>query len=63
MLARQAWAWAVNGFFSVISSVLTTMLSMAFGFSLVLGLGVVVYTLAVLVLRSLPMPALDDAKA
>ena len=27
-----AWSWAVNGFFSVIGSVLTTILSMAFGF-------------------------------
>jgi MFS family permease len=27
-----AWAWAVNGFFSVIGSVLTTILSMTFGF-------------------------------
>jgi hypothetical protein len=27
-----AWAWAVNGFFSVIGSVLTTILSMSFGF-------------------------------
>ena len=27
-----AWAWAVNGFFSVIGSVLTTMLAMTFGF-------------------------------
>ena len=30
-----AWAWAVNGFFSVIGSVLTTILSMTFGFRLV----------------------------
>jgi hypothetical protein len=30
-----AWAWAVNGFFSVIGAVLTTILSMAFGFRLV----------------------------
>src|SRR4029453_9056086 len=27
-----AWGWAVNGFFSVIGSVLTTILSMTFGF-------------------------------
>jgi hypothetical protein len=52
----MAWAWAINGFFSVISSVLTTILSMAWGFSLVLGLAVVLYALAALVLRSLPGP-------
>jgi hypothetical protein len=49
-----AWAWAVNGFFSVVSSVLTTILAMAYGFNLVLGLGVLVYLVAALVLRSLP---------
>jgi hypothetical protein len=41
-----AWAWAVNGFFSVISSVLTTVLSMAWGFTLVLFLGLLVYAVA-----------------
>ena len=30
-----AWSWAVNGFFSVIGSVLTTILSMSYGFSAV----------------------------
>ncbi len=58
-----AWAWAINGFFSVISSVLTTILSMAFGFSLVLGLGVGIYGVAVLVLRSLPLPAVEKSGA
>jgi len=49
-----AWAWAVNGFFSVISSVLTTILAMAWGFSVVLALGLATYAVAVVVLRSLP---------
>jgi hypothetical protein len=49
-----AWAWAVNGFFSVLSSVLTTMLSMAWGFDLVLALAVGIYVLAALALRGLP---------
>ena len=52
-----AWAWAVNGFFSVISSVLTTVLSMAWGFSVVLFLGLAVYAVAAAVLQSLPEPA------
>jgi hypothetical protein len=42
-----AWAWAINGFFSVIGSVLTTILSMTFGFATVQLLAVVVYAFAV----------------
>jgi hypothetical protein len=42
-----AWAWAVNGFFSVIGSVLTTMLAMTFGFSLVQWFALVIYAVAV----------------
>lgn len=42
-----AWAWAVNGFFSVIGSVLTTILSMSFGFTAVQYLGLAVYGIAV----------------
>lgn len=43
-----AWAWAVNGFFSVIGSVLTTMLAMSFGFRAVQILALGVYAIAVL---------------
>lgn len=43
-----AWSWAVNGFFSVIGSVLTTILSMSFGFTAVQYLAVAVYAVAVL---------------
>jgi hypothetical protein len=43
-----AWSWAVNGFFSVIGSVLTTILSMAFGFSMVQFAALAVYVVAVL---------------
>ncbi len=43
-----AWAWAVNGFFSVIGSVLTTMLAMSYGFRVVQLLALGVYGLAVL---------------
>lgn len=42
-----AWAWAINGFFSVIGSVLTTILSMTFGFATVQLLAVAVYAVAV----------------
>ncbi|HZA76883.1 MAG TPA: hypothetical protein VE623_10900 [Acidimicrobiales bacterium] len=43
-----AWSWAVNGFFSVIGSVLTTILSMTFGFRAVQLGALVVYAVAVL---------------
>jgi hypothetical protein len=49
-----AWGWAVNGFFSVIGSVLTTVLSMTFGFNAVLFMAVVIYAVAVLLLRAIP---------
>jgi spermidine synthase len=47
-----AWCWAVNGFFSVIGSLLTTMLSMTFGFNRTLVLGLVLYLVAAAVARS-----------
>jgi hypothetical protein len=43
-----AWSWAVNGFFSVIGSVLTTILSMSYGFSAVQYFGLVIYAVAAL---------------
>ncbi len=51
-----AWGWALNGFFSVIGSVLTTVLSMTFGFRVVLFLGLGIYVFAVAILRSMPDP-------
>jgi hypothetical protein len=48
-----AWGWAVNGFASVIGSVLTTILAMSIGFKLVLVLGLGVYVIALAALRSL----------
>jgi hypothetical protein len=48
-----AWGWAVNGFFSVIGSVLTTILSMTFGFRVVLLLGLLAYAVAAWLLRGL----------
>jgi hypothetical protein len=41
-----AWGWAVNGFASVIGSVLTTVLAMTYGFDTVLTIAVVVYLCA-----------------
>src|SRR5262249_55294781 len=52
-----AWAWAVNGFFAVIGSVLTTILSMALGFRLVQFLGLAVYAIAAFAFTRLPSPS------
>jgi hypothetical protein len=49
-----AWAWAVNGFFAVIGSVLTTILSMALGFRTVQFAALAVYAIAVLAFMRLP---------
>jgi hypothetical protein len=43
-----AWAWAVNGFFSVIASVLATTLAMAYGFRVLLLLSLAIYALGIL---------------
>ena len=47
-----AWGWATNGFFSVIGSVLTTILAMSYGFANVLLAGLAAYCVAVVALRS-----------
>ena len=49
-----AWAWAVNGFFSVIGSVLTTILSMAVGFRAVQFAALAIYAIAVVAFTRLP---------
>ena len=49
-----AWGWAVNGFFSVIGSVLTTILSMAVGFRAVQYAALGIYGIAVLAFMRLP---------
>jgi hypothetical protein len=48
-----AWGWAVNGFASVIGSVLATILAMTYGFHTVLWVALVIYLIALLTLRSL----------
>jgi hypothetical protein len=52
-----AWAWAVNGFFSVISSVLAALLAMSFGFQAVLLAAAAVYLLGVAAFARVPAPA------
>jgi hypothetical protein len=52
-----AWAWAVNGFLSVIGSVLTTMLAMELGFRAVQFLALIVYAVGVVAFLRLPRPS------
>ncbi len=49
-----AWGWAVNGFFSVVSSVLATILSMTLGFRAVLALAVAIYAVGVAAFSRVP---------
>jgi spermidine synthase len=56
-----AWAWAVNGFASVVASVLGTMLSMTFGFQAVLWIALGIYGVALAALRRLREPAIGVA--
>ncbi|MGH9214781.1 MAG: hypothetical protein ACRDZS_00860 [Acidimicrobiales bacterium] len=51
--AYAAWGWAVNGFFSVIGAVLTTILSMTFGFRDVQVAALAIYAVAVLAFLAL----------
>jgi len=48
-----AWAWAVNGFASVIGAALTTILAMTFGFEVVLFVALALYVMAFTILRSM----------
>ena len=63
-----AWGWAINGFFSVIGSTLTTIISMSYGFQTVLRGRCVLYLVAIgllaLLTRRRPLPssvAMTDA--
>ena len=49
-----AWSWAVNGFTSVVASVLATVLSMTIGFRGVQLIAVAIYGIGVLALRRIP---------
>jgi hypothetical protein len=49
-----AWCWAVNGFFSVMASVLAVILSMTVGFNTVLLIALLLYAVAVTVLSKIP---------
>jgi hypothetical protein len=48
-----AWGWAVNGFFSVIASILATILSMTLGFATVMYVALALYLIAAAVLLAI----------
>ena len=52
-----AWAWAINGFFSVVASVLSTILSMTLGFHWVFVIALLIYVVGVTALSRTPEPA------
>jgi hypothetical protein len=63
-----AWGWAVNGFASVVGSVLSTILAMAFGFQVVLAIALFLYLGALALLWSLlgstePTPEASPARS
>jgi len=49
-----AWGWAVNGFCSTVASVLSTMLSMTFGFTIVMTLAVAIYLVGIVAITRIP---------
>lgn len=51
-----AWCWAVNGFFSVVASVLATILSMTMGFQAVMLVGLAIYLVGISVFSRVPQP-------
>ena len=50
------WAWGINGYASVISAVLATLLAIEFGFTFVILLALVIYAIAAVIFRLLPAP-------
>ncbi|HEX3597649.1 MAG TPA: hypothetical protein VHU80_21220 [Polyangiaceae bacterium] len=57
-----AWVWAINGFFSVIASILSTILAMVVGFRLLLVVALSIYLIGALALLRLPeAPAREPA--
>jgi len=52
-----AWAWAVNGFFTVVATVTATMLAMSFGFQTAMMIALALYAIAITALRRIPAPA------
>jgi hypothetical protein len=41
--ALVPWAWGVNGFSSVVGSILAVMIAQSYGFAVVIGLAIIIY--------------------
>ncbi|UCE85936.1 MAG: class I SAM-dependent methyltransferase [Deltaproteobacteria bacterium] len=52
-----AWSWAVNGFFSVLSSIVGVILAMMLGFNAVLLIALAAYAVGVTAMARIPVPA------
>lgn len=52
--AYVAWGWALNGFFSVITSIASTILAMSFGFGVVLALAMLAYIVGIAAMLRVP---------
>jgi hypothetical protein len=48
------WAWGINGFASVVSASLATLLAIEFGFTAVIVLALLLYAAAAIVIRAWP---------
>jgi hypothetical protein len=57
------WAWGVNGFSSVIGSILAVMIAQSYGFALVMGLAIVIYLGGLAAVLSLGRVAESAAQA
>ena len=53
------WAWGVNGFASVISPILATLIAMQFGFRALLATAVVLYLLAIMCFPKVALTTTD----
>ena len=50
----MAWAWAINSFWSVVASVLSTILSMTVGFGAVMVIALGLYWVGIVALLRIP---------
>ncbi len=57
--ALVAWAWGVNGFSSVVGSILTIMIAQSYGFSLAIGVAIVIYMLGLAAIRAVSMQTVE----
>ena len=55
------WAWALNGWMSVVASLVTVILSRLYGYSQAFGVGLIAYALALAL--ALLLPTVGRSKA